>query len=187
MSRPVGILLAAGQSRRFGTDKLLHPLPDGTPLALAAAKNLCLALPETVAVVAQADSAVAGLMRNAGIPVVVNAGAEDGMGTSIACGVRACDPVAGWVIALADMPFIEPETIVRVAAALTDKQVIAAPAYVGRRGHPVGFGAGYYEALAQLVGDRGARGIVQEHRDRLHLVPTDDPGVLRDIDRREDL
>lgn len=187
MSRPVGILLAAGQSRRFGSDKLLQPLPDGTPLALAAAANLRTALPDTVAVVARADSAVAGLLHTAGIPVVVNPGAEAGMGTSIACGVRARDSAAGWVIALADMPFIRPETIAAVAAALVDEQVIGAPLYADKRGHPVGFGAAYREALLGLDGDVGARGIVQAHADRLCLVPTDDAGVLRDIDRPADL
>lgn len=187
MSRPVGVLLAAGQSRRFGSDKLLQPLPDGTPLALAAAANLRLALPDTVAVVAHADAAVAGLLRAAGIPVVVNAGAEAGMGTSIACGVRARDPAAGWVIALADMPFIRPDTIAAIAATLVDEHVIGAPGYAGRRGHPVGFGAAWREALLKLDGDVGARGIVQANADRLCLVPTDDPGVLRDIDRPEDL
>ncbi|BAZ94726.1 uncharacterized protein FOKN1_2352 [Thiohalobacter thiocyanaticus] len=186
MSRPVGILLAAGQSRRFGSDKLLQPLPDGTPLALAAAENLRLALPETVAVVAKADGAVAGLLRAAGIPVVVNPGAEAGMGTSIACGVRARDSAAGWVIALADMPFIRPETIAAIAATLVDEHVIGAPAYAGKRGHPVGFGAAYRDALLKLDGDVGARGIVQAHAHRLRRVPTDDPGVLRDIDRPED-
>ncbi|MAT65288.1 MAG: molybdopterin-guanine dinucleotide biosynthesis protein MobA [Gammaproteobacteria bacterium] len=187
MSRPVGVLLAAGQSRRFGSDKLLRPLPDGTPLALAAAANLRLALPDTVAVVAHADAAVAGLLRAAGIPVVVNAGAEAGMGSSIACGVRARDPVAGWVIALADMPFIRPDTIAAIAATLADEHVIAAPGYAGRRGHPVAFGRAYRDALLKLDGDVGARGIVQAHADRLCLMPTDDPGVLRDIDRPADL
>lgn len=187
MSRPLGILLAAGRSRRFGSDKLLQPLPDGTPLAVAAAASLRTALPETVAVVARADSAVAGLLRTAGIPVVVNPGAEAGMGTSIACGVRARDSAAGWVIALADMPFIRPDTIAAIAATLADEHVIGAPEYAGRRGHPVGFGAAYRDALLKLDGDVGARGVVQAHADRLCLVPTDDPGVLCDIDRPEDL
>jgi len=46
-----GILLAAGFSRRFGANKLLHPLADGIPIALAAARRLRAALPEVLAVV----------------------------------------------------------------------------------------------------------------------------------------
>lgn len=48
--RIVGILLAGGSARRFGADKLLHPLPDGVPIAVAAARNLAAALPRVVAV-----------------------------------------------------------------------------------------------------------------------------------------
>jgi molybdenum cofactor cytidylyltransferase len=182
-----GILLAAGQSRRFGSDKLLHPLADGTPLVLAAATHLRQAVSEAIAVVADADCAVAALLQQAGMQVVVNAGATAGMGTSIACGVSASSEASAWVIALADMPFIQPDTIAAVAAALDSKHVIGAPMYMGRRGHPVAFGSAYRDALLGLDGDTGARGILEVHADRLSLVATDDPGVLRDIDRPADL
>lgn len=188
MSAPVtGILLAAGRSRRFGADKLVHPLADGTPMVLAAATHLRQAVPETVAVVADADCAVAALLQKAGMQVVVNAGAAAGMGTSIVCGVNASSEASAWVIALADMPFIQPDTIAAVAAALDSEHVIGAPMYRGQRGHPVGFGSAYRDALLGLDGDTGARGILEVHADRLLLVPTDDPGVLRDIDRPVDL
>ena len=182
-----GILLAAGQSRRFGTDKLLQPLPDGTPLVLAAARHLRQAVPEAIAVVADAESTVAGLLRDEGVRVVVNARSGRGMGTSIACGVRAVDQARGWVIALADMPFIAVSTITSVAALLTGVDVIAAPTYDGRRGHPVAFGAGFRDELLRLDGDTGARNVLHTHADRMYLFATDDPGVLRDIDRPDDL
>ena len=50
------ILLAAGRSSRFGGNKLLHPLADGTPVALAAARNLVAALPGALAVVKWRDA-----------------------------------------------------------------------------------------------------------------------------------
>ena len=188
MSRPVtGILLAAGRSRRFGADKLLHPLSDGTPMALAAAAHLQRALPDVLVVVADADSVVAELMRAEAIRVVVNPRAETGMGSSIAAGVGAAPAAAGWLIALADMPFIQPDTIAAVAGSLDSEHVIGAPVYAGRRGHPVGFGSAYREALLGLAGDTGARGILEAHAERLRTVSTADPGVLCDIDRPADL
>lgn len=182
-----GILLAAGQSRRFGSDKLLHSLPDGTPMVLAAARHLRQAVPDVIAVVAEADSSVAGQLRVEGVSVVVNGRAETGMGSSIAAGIRAAERASGWVIALADMPFLQPDTIAAVAATLASEHVIGAPMYGGRRGHPVGFGSAYREALLRLDGDAGARSLLEAYADRLCLVDTDDSGVLHDIDRPADL
>ena len=51
MTRIAGLLLAAGRGRRFGSDKLLHPLPDGEPVVLASARSLRAALTRAVALV----------------------------------------------------------------------------------------------------------------------------------------
>jgi molybdenum cofactor cytidylyltransferase len=75
----------------------------------------------------------------------------------------------------------------RVAQALLDGASLAAPVYRGRRGHPVGFGCEWGERLAGLEGDVGARAILSRNADRLTLIECDDPGVLADVDRREDL
>ena len=61
-----------------------------------------------------------------------------------------------------------------------------APSFEGRRGHPVLFGAGWLPALRALSGDEGARAILQTAQ-RLTLVAVEDPGVLLDVDRPEDL
>jgi molybdenum cofactor cytidylyltransferase len=177
-----GILLAAGQGKRFGADKLLHPLADGTPLALAAARQLQAALPHSVAVVADTEGELAGHLRRLGMQVVANPNAAQGMGTSIACGVAASCTAHGWVIALADMPWVPPAVIREVAAALAQGADIAAPACQGRRGHPVGFAARHGAALQQLRGDAGAQGIIAAHRVSLQLIETSEQGVLLDID-----
>ena len=54
-------------------------------------------------------------------------------------------------------------------------------------GDPVGFGAAFYQALAALTGDEGAKTIIAAHRDRMIRIDVEDPGILRDIDKREDL
>ena len=63
----------------------------------------------------------------------------------------------------------------------------AAPCYGARRGHPVGFSAQLRSQLLALDGDTGARAILQRLSDRLVRVAVDDPGILVDIDRPEDL
>jgi molybdenum cofactor cytidylyltransferase len=183
----VGILLAGGSATRFGSDKLLHPLPDGTPIAVAAARNLIAAVPRVVAVVRPGAPALERGLRATGVEVTVCDRASEGMGVTLAHAVRASGAADGWIVALADMPFIRPETIRRVAGAIAGGAPIAAPDYRGSRGHPVGFDAKFGIALRALAGDTGAREIVKANAAAVVRVEVDDPGVVRDIDTPADL
>lgn len=187
-----GILLAAGSARRFGSNKLLQALPPGAPdagmpIGLAAAKHLIQALPDSIAVLRPRARKLGRLLCDAGCPGVICKNAAEGMGTSLAAGVRAAADADGWVVALADMPFVRPETIRTIAQALEDGAVIAAPSHRGERGHPVGFARRFFGELSALRGDQGARSLLERHPGRVTLCETDDPGVLRDIDRPSDL
>ncbi len=187
MRPATGILLAAGQGRRFGSNKLLHPLDDGIPLVLHAARTLQAALPHTLVVVNPQDRQSIELIESEGMKMVLNPAADAGMGTSIACGVRASRRAEGWVIVLADMPYLRAQTIRSVAAGIRNRHSICAPRYHDQRGHPVGFGRAYAKALLALSGDEGARHIIAANRQYLSLFATRDPGVVTDIDFREDL
>ena len=189
MSAPAvqGILLAAGAGSRFGGGKLLHPL-DGVAIGVQSARNLSAAGLPVLAVVRPGSEALARLLEADGCAVTVCPDAADGMGVSLAHAFAATDANAtGWVVALADMPRIRPETIKRIADAIRGGALIAAPAYRGERGHPVGFNAGLRGELLALKGDEGARAVLARHRADLVLIECDDPGVMFDIDRREDL
>ena len=182
-----GILLAAGSAERFGGNKLLHPLPGGAPVAVQAARHLLDALPNSIAVIRPKDEGLGDALAATGIRVIENPLASQGMGTSLARGVLATRDAAGWIIALADMPWIEPATIDAVAGRLRLGASMAAPARAGRRGHPVGFSREWREELCGLSGDSGARGLIEAHPDVLELVETGDPGIFRDIDYLQDL
>jgi molybdenum cofactor cytidylyltransferase len=189
-----GILLAAGRGSRFGADKLMVALPGafagipaGTPIGVAAGINLHRAIADSVAVVRADQSAFAALLRDHGLHTVECPDADHGMGATLACGVAASRDADGWVIALADMPWIRPKTISAIVAALGSGADIAAPAFGGRRGHPVGFARRHRDALAASSGDGGARAIIAAHPGQLTLIDVDDPGVVRDVDVRRDL
>lgn len=182
-----GILLASGVGRRFGADKLMHPLADGTPVAVASARNLVAAIPDAVAVVRSASSTLARELRAAGCRIAVCRDADEGMGRTLAAGVRASRDASGWVVALADMPFVAPASIRAVAEGLVEGAAIAAPAFAGRRGHPVGLARRFKDDLLALRGDEGARRILAAHEDWITLYEVGDPGVLKDIDTPADL
>ena len=180
------VLLAAGSGRRFGSDKLLAHLADGTPIAVAAATTLVATLPRVVAVVRPDAATLTAALRECGAEVVACPRADEGMGASLAWGVAATAGWTGWVIALADMPFLQSATVRTLAAAVATGAALAAPRYQGRRGHPVCFGPSYRDTLLALTGDRGGRDLLCAAGDRLHLFDCDDPGVLADIDTPDD-
>jgi molybdenum cofactor cytidylyltransferase len=101
--------------------------------------------------------------------------------------VRAAPDAQGFVVALADMPFIRSSTIAAVRDALAAGAPLAAPYFRARRGHPIGIAAKFREALEALEGDEGARKIVAANEKSLVKIPVGDPGVLRDIDTPADL
>jgi molybdenum cofactor cytidylyltransferase len=184
----VAILLAAGSATRFGSDKLLHPLPHEVPIAIQAARHLRIVFDENVlAVVRPEAKELSDLLQSEGCRVVVCENAAEGMGASLACAVRAAVDAGGFVIALADMPFIRSSTIAAVRDALAAGAPLVAPYFRARRGHPVGIGAKFRRELEALRGDEGARKIVAANETSLQKIPVGDPGVLRDIDTPRDL
>lgn len=187
MTNIVGILLAAGSAKRFGAPKLLHPLPDGEAVGVTAASTLLQAIPDVIAVVQPGDQALIDAYSQIGIKVVKNTRADEGMGTSLAAGVNATASADGWLIALADMPWIQPATITALLDRLKNGASIVAPAYQGQRGHPVGFSARWQQPLQALSGDKGARGLIANYPDELEVLNTRDAGVLKDIDHPQDL
>ena len=113
--------------------------------------------------------------------------ADEGMGASLAWGVRASPVASAWIVALADMPWIAPQTIVFVVDALRGGAVLAAPRHDGMRGHPVGIAASFFGELIALSGDEGAKHLLGAHAASLRCIDVDDAGVLRDIDTPADV
>ena len=183
-----GILLAAGLSRRFGNNKLLQPLADDTPMLIASAKNLCTTMVNCLAIVNnQMPATMVKQLEQLGIQVIVHHDAENGIGSSITCGIAHSAQSSGWLIALADMPFIHPDTIQQLNTKLKEGAGIVAPLYQQQRGHPVGFSTQYRDELLQLNADVGARHIIAKHHTDLTLVEVQDRGVISDIDAPADL
>jgi molybdenum cofactor cytidylyltransferase len=185
----VGILLAAGRGVRFdpsgAQNKLMQTLPDGERVAITAARTLLSTVPQVLAVVRPGADLLTTALREIGCTVVECPDADLGMGASLVFALSQTRDASGWLIALADMPYVKARTMHAVVDALLRDADIAVPIYQGRRGNPVGFSRKHFPGLLALGGDQGARSLLKSHA--VTEIAVDDAGVLRDIDTAEDL
>jgi len=186
------LILAAGQGSRYrqclNEDKLLSPChPGSDSLTVMEATLLALqgATERSLVVVREGNRELRDwLARNESrldfttLPVVTR-----GLGHSLAQAAAHQMEARGWLVVLADMPYVRGETLRRIAAAIGE-DVLVVPVYQGRRGHPRGIGSAYGEALLALDGDQGAAALFASNP--LIEIEVDDPGVLQDIDRPQD-
>jgi molybdenum cofactor cytidylyltransferase len=174
------LVLAAGFSRRFGSDKRRHPV-DGEPLLKRTAANaLAAGLPCRICL-RPGDGDMPLMLGLPGIEYIECPAAVEGMGSTLAQGVAACEDWDGLLVVLGDMAWVRPATLVAVRDALAVDRIVQ-PRYRGRPGQPVGFGRDFYPDLLELRGDRGGRDILPRHGSALVRLPVDDPGIHRDLD-----
>lgn len=183
------ILLAAGRGSRFdpqgARNKLLQPLEHGEPVAVVAARNLRAVVPDVLAVVRPDAEELASRLRAAGCRISTCPDAGQGLAASLVHGLSCTRDAKGWLIALADMPFVQPGTIRALVDAMEKGAHIAVPTYQRRRGNPVAFASIHLQDLLALRGDEGARRLLTMFP--VTEVATDDPGICQDIDSAEDL
>ena len=184
------VVLAAGTSSRFGdANKLLAEI-EGEPLVRrAAASALASPVEAVVVVVGHEASAVRKALSGLDVGFATNDDYAAGQSTSVHAGVVAARE-RGWdaaVFALGDMPRVDPDSIERLLRAYAAGHgTILAAAYDRKRGNPTLFDAVHFDSLATIEGDTGGRELILGSDDGA-LVATDDPGVLRDVDRRADV
>jgi molybdenum cofactor cytidylyltransferase len=185
-----GILLAAGKGARFDAsgarNKLLQALPSGSTVAVSSAQTLLSVLPSTLAVISPSNDALVSLLYLVGCATTICQNAHEGMASSLVHALKhAPDDCPGWIIALADMPYVQASTIAALVQALQEGAGIVAPTYLGRRGNPVGFSRDYLPQLLALKGDKGARDLLKALD--VKELAVDDAGILQDIDVPQDL
>lgn len=189
---PTVVVLAAGAGRRFAgtTPKLASPLGRASVLAHTLEAVLGSGLPLVVVTVAPLVGLVREVVASRDIvllPPVGSASREPlGAGYSIAAGVTARAQACGWLVLPGDMPRVRPQTLQLMARAVGQGAApIACAQHLGRAGHPIGLAAEMYNELSRLSGDQGLRRLLARYPS--FPVETGDPGVLIDIDTREDL
>lgn len=182
-----GLLLAAGTGERFGPRNKLLAEVDGEPVVRHAVQSLrTSAVADTTVVVGHEADRIEDALSGLDVRTVHNDRYEAGQSTSVRRGIEAVREGAdAAVLALGDMPSVDPDSIDALLAAYDAGAGDAlAAACRGERGNPVLFDATYFEDLAAVEGDTGGRSILLEEG---RLVETGDPGVRRDIDTPDDL
>lgn len=185
-----GILLAAGASRRFGSQKLLAQV-GGVPLVRRTADELrATSLDEIVVVVGSDAAAVRAALAGLDVRTVTNADYAAGMSSSLRTGLMALSPaVEAVVVALADQPGVGVDIVGRLLERYrAGRSAIVAPVYRGGvRGNPVLFDRALFAELREVTGDEGGRSVIARDPSRVALVElemempgdVDVPGDLR--------
>ncbi|MEM9917380.1 MAG: nucleotidyltransferase family protein [Bacteroidota bacterium] len=185
------ILLAAGMSRRMGTqNKLLLPF-QGKPLILHTVEQLLLAKPDELILVSGFESQrVEGILKNLPLKIVHNPSYENGMTSSIKVGVGAASEKSdGFLICLSDQPLLPTAVYQKLMASFRiqgTNQSILSPLYNGQRGNPTLFGSAYRQAILSHPKPNGCKDILKENRKHLLHIPFDRKVLYKDVDTPED-
>ena len=153
-----GLILAAGEGRRFGPESKLLAELDGLPLLEHAIRAQC-AVPELSRVVivlgAHADALLKRVDFGRAEPVLCEDW-RDGQAASLRRGLQALGGAERVLVTLGDQPLLTAEVIAR----FVEQPPGARALYGGRPGHPVVLGPDEIAALMTLTGDRGARSLL---------------------------
>jgi len=183
------ILLAAGQSQRFGSDKLLYAMQYHElkkPMILHSLKPW-LEVFDQINIVVRADNhTLIQMLENSEfssrLTLITATNAAMGMSASLVAGIEANKETDGWLIGLADMPFIHSSVIAKSLKSLRDGTEITLPRFDGQRGHPVGFSSRFRSQLLALSGDKGAKEIIASSPDKITFIESPDSAIWQDID-----
>jgi CTP:molybdopterin cytidylyltransferase MocA len=183
----VGLLLAAGGARRFGSQKLLAPFR-GQPLVRHAAAALASAVDQTIAVVGRDGDDVGRSLAGVVDEIVENPDWSTGLASSVRRGIGALPSTAeAVVVALGDQPAIDPAIARAVVARWRETgQAIVAPQFRDGRGHPVLFARAVFEELRQVEGDVGAKRVIERAPERVAIIAVD-ADMPADVDTPGDL
>lgn len=179
------VLLAAGASARFGTNKLYYELDGRSLLSRALLLHAGLPYDKRLLVTRRDYTEAAALGRQNGFTVLYNDAPERGMGTSAAIAAKALldGDFDGALFCVADQPYLRRESVERLIGDFAGRpDGIAACAHGGRRKNPCVFPRALFPELAALDGERGGSAVIARHRDRLILTEIADASELQDLD-----
>ena len=180
------IILAAGQSRRMGSENKLLADIDGKPMVtrVAGAVTASQTAP-VVAVVGHEADDVRAALAGTNVSFAENPNFADGLSTSLIAGLGALpDDVDGVIICLGDMPRVDAHVIDKLIAAFDplEGRAICVPTFNGKQGNPILLARRFFGEMQEITGDRGARHLIDGYHELTCEVEMTEDGVLVDVD-----
>lgn len=182
------VVLAAGESRRMGTQKLLLPFGESTIVENVVRAALDSSLQGIVVVLGADEGQVREKLSLYPVTFAVNENYAQGMLSSVQAGFEALpEKATAAVVMLGDQPFVTAETVDELIARHREtRKGIVLPVHGGRRGHPVLIATKYKSDILGLSPEGTLRQVVHACAADVLEVAVDDPNVLRDIDTPDD-
>jgi molybdenum cofactor cytidylyltransferase len=182
------VVLAAGESRRMGTQKLLLPFGETTVVEAVVRTAAASRAERTLVVIGADGQAVRNKLGTSVVEFAVNPDYRLGMLSSVQAGFRALSSDAeAAVIMLGDQPFLAPAVVDKVIGTYRETgKGIVIPTFQGRRGHPLLIDLKFREEVLALDPAEGLRGLMLARAGDIREVETGDANILRDMDTPED-
>ena len=196
-AKVAALVLAAGRSTRMGAVNKLLASVDGRAMVRGVVDQLRASCVRSVVVVTGHEAERVGeAIADTGVRTVHNPAYREGLSGSVRIGLAALeDSVEAAIVCLGDMPFVRSKHIDTLVAAFDPAQgrEICVPVFEGKRGNPVLFARRFFDEMAAVRGDVGARHLIGAYEefvcevameDRAVLVDVDSPQALRDVGER---
>jgi len=180
------VLMASGEGRRFGENKLLHPFM-GKPLCQRAMDAIPCAAVERVTVVTAYDEIEAEAKRR-GFDTVRNPDPALGGSHTVKLGVERLADMDALMFCVCDQPLLRRDSVVGlVDCYMQNPDNIVALGHDQKRGNPVIFPRAYYGELMALTGNNGGTAVIRAHPEALVCYDIQDERELWDVDTAADL
>jgi len=187
-SNVAAVILAAGESARFGSPKQLLEW-EGRPLVTHTANTAWLAgLDPVIVVLGAMAEQITPALQGHPVRIVRNYRWHEGMSTSLSAGLSVLSPeIEAAVFLPVDQPLITTDLLCALVShwQQTGARIVVPATQVGKRGNPVLFAREFFPELACLTGDVGGRAIFAKYADRLVYLPVSDANILVDVDTPE--
>ncbi len=183
------IVLAAGKSTRFGSDKTKISI-DHIPISISICKKIQPLIKNILITINENNIQLQQSAEKHKIDyLIIPDNINYGIGSSISQAVLKTSNAKRWMFCLGDMPFIKPETYAKVInnALSQPDNAIVIPTYNKKNGHPISFGQHYYSELIKLNKDTGAKSIIKKNTSLVAHIKTNDKYIHKDIDNENDL
>jgi 4-nitrophenyl phosphatase len=182
------IVLAAGESRRFGQPKQLLPVGDKTMIQHVVDVVLDSPLEQVIVVLGCRAAEIGTSITDRPVQIVVNEKWKSGLSSSVQAGLSAVKPEVGAALfVLADQPGVTTEVIAKLVERHRETRApIVVPTHRGQRGNPVLFARSLFAELLKVKGDQGGRRLIAEHEDELEEIEVQTEAIFTDIDTADD-